>query len=236
VNTQEFFDLYKNSTYDFPKIPDECDTVGKQAEWIIFHSGVPYVPLEIEGPWEFMLAEARGLDAEFVRHRGDGDGWSSLCVHGVGAYKTMSANSYPEYADMPDNQVPYDWTEIVNRCPVTVDYFKNKFPWKSYNRLRFMKLAPGGWIPPHNDGTHHRLVVVNISLNNPEGCDMVLENVGIVPFKNTGGAMAFNNCHNHIVQNLSNEPRYHMIVHGVWAPEYKQILVDSYRKLLDSSK
>jgi hypothetical protein len=95
-----------------------------------------------------------------------------------------------------------------------------------------MRLAPGGSIPPHNDGPSHRLVVINISLNNPSGCDMVLENVGIVPFNPHGGAMAFNNSHNHIVVNRSSQVRYHMIVHGVWDDQYNHDLVRSYCNLI----
>lgn len=229
MDIDEFIAKNRNARWAFTPIPKEHTNVYSQANWIINDSHAPYVPLDIDGPWVEMLAEAQGLEDEFVVHRGDGGGWSSLCVHGVSAKRTMTADSYPELNDVA---VKYTWTEIADRCPVTVDYFKNKFPWNNYQRLRYMRLAPGGYIPPHNDGPRNTLAVVNISLNNPLGCEMVLENVGVVPFKDTGGAMAFNTTHNHVVKNSSNIPRYHMIVHGMWKSQYNELIVRSYNRLL----
>jgi len=61
-----------------------------------------------------------------------------------------------------------------------------------------------------------------------------MEDDGIVPFKDSGGALSFNNTRNHAVQNLSDTDRYHIIVHGVWDHRYSRLLVKSYQELLNS--
>jgi hypothetical protein len=233
MDTADFFDQHRNDTFDFPSIPQYLTDIYQQASWIIFSSGIPYLPLAIDGPWKIMHQEALSLSDEFVAHRSDGAGWSSLCIHGISASHTMSASSYPEYINIPDDQVPYIWTEIQDRCPITVQYFRDVFPYDKYTRLRYMKLAAGGYIPPHTDGPGNRMTAVNISLNTPVGCEMVMESVGVVPFRDTGGAIAFNNTRTHSVRNLSAVDRYHIIVHGIWTDRYAKLVVDSYQRLLD---
>ena len=224
MSLTEFYNLHKNKTYIHP----DRSLIGD--DLINNNIKIPYISLNIKGPWKEILQEAQALDNLFVNHRDDGQskGWSSLCVHGLGAQKTDSPDSYPEYKGIDYNDLPFDWTQIAPDCPVTVDYFSNIFPYERYDRLRFMRLAPGGYIVPHNDSQLHSLFAVNISLNNPDGCEMVLEDVGVVPFLDSGGAIAFNNSYNHMVWNQSLTPRYHMIVHGVWDSRYYKVLEESY--------
>ena len=223
MSLTEFYNLHKNKTYIHPDRSQFEDIINNNHR-------IPYLSLKLDGPWKQMLAEAQALDHMFVGHRDTegSNGWSSLCVHGLGAQKTDAPNSYPEYQGIDYDDLPFDWTEIATSCPVTVDYFRNTFPYARYDRLRFMRLAPGGYIVPHNDSNLHSLFAVNISLNNPDGCEMVLEDIGVVPFSNNGGAIAFNNSHNHMVWNQSLTPRYHMIIHGTWDSRYYQVLEDSY--------
>ena len=133
---------------------------------------------------------------------------------------------------LKEKELPWKWTEIAERCPVAYDYFKNHFPYQSYMRLRFMRLAPGGFIGPHHDATSYILGAVNISLNNPAGCEMVLKDVGVVPFKNTGSVINLNTSYEHMVWNQGTEPRYHMIVHGMWNYNWNNIVINSYKNVL----
>lgn len=190
----------------------------------------PYIPLLIDGPWKEILEEVKKIDNLFVTHRDDySEGWASLCLHGYSPTKTDSDGQYPEHAGQ--NHV---WTEISDMCPVATEYFKNVFPYDNYERLRFMRLSPGGYIIPHNDGDTWTISAVNISLNNPEECKMVLGGVGVVPFKDAGGAMAFNTSYEHCVWNRSSEHRYHMIVHGTQKPEFwNSIIPESYKKYVE---
>ena len=79
-----------------------------------------------------------------------------------------------------------------------------------------MLLRPGGYIVQHSDNRTSNLgAATNISLNNPVGCKFVTER-GLIPFKNTGSVMMFNNHYQHVVFNDSDEERIHIIVHGAW--------------------
>ncbi len=223
---ENFYHQHKNCTYRYPEIAKSHDKIRK----ITVTSKIPYLKLLIDGPWKEILEEVKAVDSMFVPHRDDGQtkGWSSLCLHGPRWDKTDAASIYPEFKNIPENQLPYTWTNIADLCPIAYNYFKNVFPYKSYMRLRFMKLDAGGYINPHHDGTGFMLGAVNISLNNPIGCEMVLEDIGVVPFLDTGSVMAFNNSYNHMVWNQSDEPRYHMIVHGQPDHRWSDIIIKSY--------
>jgi len=223
---QNFYQKYHNIQYVYPKIPDGVD----KFSWIVGPGRIPYLKINLAGPWQEILKEAEMLDHLFVPHRDDGEsqGWSSLCLHGLGATKTDSPSAYPEYRGIPDDQLPYAWTEISDLCPVATKYFKTQFPYSKYFRLRFMKIDAGGYIAPHHDSQTFRLGAVNISLNNPAGCEMILKDAGPVPFDSAGSVMAFNTSYDHMVWNNSTEARYHMIVHGQYLPQWRSIVVNSY--------
>ena len=223
---EDFYNQHRHCQYLYPKI-DNGESKIKQ---ITGNARLPYLKLSINGPWKDILSEVKKIDHMFVPHRDDGQtkGWSSLCLHGLGWDKTDTPYMYPEFRDIPESQLPWSWTSIAEQCPIAHDYFKNSFPYQSYMRLRFMKLAPGGYIGVHRDSTSYMLAAVNISLNNPRGCEMVLENVGVVPFEDSGSVMAFNNSYQHIVWNQGDEPRYHMIVHGIQKWPWEKIVSSSY--------
>ena len=103
------------------------------------------------------------------------------------------------------------------------NYFKNVFPMKTYYRLRFMLLKPGGYVEPHSDSqTTNPSFAINISLNNPDGCFLVTEK-GTVPFDDKGSVFLFNNYYKHSVVNNSNEDRFHIILHGRWDDTNEEI-------------
>ena len=230
LNHVDFFNKHKSCQYTFKKIPTEVSSFS----WITKDNKTPYLPLLVDGPWQEILTEARNVNHLFVPHRNDGhsSGWSSLCLHGLGMQITDAPGAYPEYRDIPYDELPWKWTELADLCPITTEYFQKIFPYKNYQRLRFMKLDAGGYITPHNDGNTFTLSAVNISLNNPIGCNMVLQEIGIVPFNPNGGVMAFNTSYEHSVWNNSNEDRYHMIVHGLWNHKWNKIILESYNQQL----
>jgi hypothetical protein len=212
-NLEEFYNNNVNLTYSFP---EEFE-----------HKTTPYLPLLIDGPWKEMLKEARAVDDMFVTHRRhSSEGWTSLCIHGYGATKTDADELYPEHAGQK-----HSWTEVADLCPITAEYFKNEFPYGCYQRLRFMRLRPGGYIIPHIDADDWQLAAVNVSLNHPKDCNLVVEGVGAVPFKDSGGAIAFNTSYNHCVWNRGTETRYHILVHGGEADEYwNNVIPNSLRE------
>ena len=230
---QKFHVDNKDNTYQYRPFPSEI--AADNFRFLQNNNPSPYLELLIDAPYAEMLAEAQALEPQFVTHReGDSYGWRSLCVHGFGAEKTDAANAYG--LDARDQSI-YQWTEIVDQCPVTHNYFKNIFPYIRYQRVRFMLVEPGGYIEPHSDNANPMLTAaINISLNNPDNCYLTTE-LGTVPFKNTGSTFLFNNHYQHCVVNNSNEQRFHMIVHGQWrSPLFEQIMINSYQHAVDAHR
>ena len=201
--------------------------------WIVNKSNLPWLELDITFPHEEMYAEAVNLRDRFVPHRDEDQGayrhkgWHSLCIHGISAEKT---NHFEQYGYKSNQETPYNWTDIVDRCPVTYDFFKNHFPFKSYYRVRFMLLTAGGYITPHVDTFDSKLSPINIALNNPKGCAMKMKgHSGFVPFK-PGSAILLDVGNTHAVYNKTDIDRYHIIVHGTRTKKYEELVERSYAK------
>ena len=100
-----------------------CMTLNYQQ--IVKESELPWLPLNINIPYQEMLKEATAIKHLFVPHR-DKDrqggyrhkGWKSLCIHGISAEKT---NHFTEYGYKSNDETPYVWTEIAKLCPVTTN-------------------------------------------------------------------------------------------------------------------
>ena len=228
---QSFFDKNRSKT---PQIPPLIES---NANWIQNHSLIPYLPLLLNDvPYQDMLREAQALDDLYVAHRSnDSAGWSSLCIHGISSQHTDHYGVYPEYSHLTNDTVPYTWTEIADRCPVTVGYFRDRFPHDVYHRVRFMRLGPGGYILPHSDSPDRGLRATNFSLNNPDDCEFVFQDIGLVPYKDSGSAIMLANGYVHSIWNRSQQPRYHIIVHGYATDsylEFQDLLIKSYQSLV----
>ena len=206
----------------------------KDFNWIVNESNLPWLDLDIDFPFDEMHKEAIDLKDRFVKHRDqDGEGgyrhkgWRSLCIHGIDAEKT---NHFEQYGFKSNQETPYVWTDIIDRCPVTYKFFRDIFPFKSYYRLRFMLLEPQGFITHHKDGDINKLSPINIALNHPKNCLMKMKgHKGYVPFQ-PGDSMLLDVGNEHAYINRSDEDRYHIIVHGIAAPEYVDLVEKSYEK------
>lgn len=202
------------------------------ARWITNSSNIPSLKMSIDVPYKEMFAEASQHLDDYVKHRGNyNPGWSSYAVHGQGAIYTQPAEYYiKEGVFTEENSPPYNWTEIADSCPITVEWLKDTWPFKSYQRVRFMLLEPGGYIMPHRDYKKRSLAAFNVALNNPDGVEFAMEDAGIIPFKE-GEARAIDIGRNHSVINNSNENRIHMIIHGHWDDNFENILNQSFDDL-----
>jgi len=192
-----------------PNILKKLNAHRPNAEWIKTKSGLPYLPLEVNVPTSDIAEEWDKVKHMAVRHR-DSDafmryknqGWFGLTLYGVNATHTEHSTK------------KHYWTEISNQCPRTCDFFKSTFYENNFEgRIRFMLLEPRGYILPHKDRERAGLSEVNISINNPTGCEFMIENKGTVPFKK-GSAVLLDLSNKHWVVNDSDEPRLHMIYHG----------------------
>lgn len=194
------------------------------AEDIINESGLPCLKLDMVIPYETILDEIRKIENYFVPHREDnGTGWMSFCIHGKSYDATREDVFY-------NDTRPHVWTNEANLLmPNTIEYFKNKFPFKKYTRLRIMKLLPGAFINMHRDDKISRLRAINIAINNPLENKFYLEKWGIVDFK-PGDAYMLDLSNYHAVYNESKETRYHIIVHGEMSKSMDDIITRSYKK------
>lgn len=179
----------------------------------IFESDWPFLQIDFEDDFEKMHQECIENDHFFVGHRQKDkhlsyshEGWSALTLHGL---RPDATEHYDQYGLTEAN---YKWTEVCEYFPTCVRFLK-KLGYKNYDRVRIMRLAPGGYIMPHSDGNGRIFGPLNIAINNPEGCNFYFQEWGKVPFKQgTGFFLDIGNVH--AVYNNSNEPRYHFIVHG----------------------
>ena len=206
---------------------DECD--------IMDNTQVPWVSLpEINIPWKEIHAEAiHLLETEcFSLHRANsGGGWLSLCMHGMSSVHT----NVPEDYNMPDEaeRELADWTDISKFCPITKEWMQDEMLYDKFTRVRFMALLPDGWIRPHQDRPSTvSLGATNVAINNPDGCKLVLEDFGEMPFV-PGRAMKINTGYHHAVWNRSDEPRIHMIFDGDTSSAFKEILNNNYAKMFN---
>lgn len=205
----------------------------------ILKEKLPWLELDIKVPYDEMHKEALLVDKFFVKHRYDEQlsgmnhkGWSSVCLHGIDWDKT---NHYTTYGYNSNEETPYKWTIISEKCPVTTNFFKSIFPIDTYYRVRIMKLSAGGFILPHRDMNENRLSPINIALNQPDNCLFKMKNHGVVPFK-PGSAILLDVGNEHAVWNKSNQDRYHIIVHGVPTKKYKELVERSYERQKISSR
>ncbi len=213
----------------------------KNFSWIVGKSGLPWLDLDIPFPYKKMNEEAARLTDRFYDHRVYGDhplsdnrGWKSLVIHGLSPEKTMDSQFY----GYPDPRTaPYQWTEIADLCPVTTQFFREKWPATRLHRVRFMMLEPGGYILPHVDRDANMLYETNFALNNPAGIFFKMEGHGYVPFK-PGQAYILDVSNNHAVVNLSNEKRIHIIVHGETLRHegWQTLMERSFKKFLKQAR
>lgn len=211
-----------------PKILTKLNAHRPNAAWIKSKSGLPYLQLDVNVPTSDIIEEWEKVKHMAVRHR-DSDsfmqysnkGWLGLTLYGVNA-------TYTEQSTLS-----HSWTEIAGECPRTCNFFKSIFDEKNFKgRIRFMLLEPKGYILPHKDRDRAGLSEVNIAINNPHGCEFVIENKGIVPFKK-GSTVLLDLSNKHWVVNNSDEPRLHMIYHGQ-VPD--NLITKSYENLYYTNK
>jgi hypothetical protein len=227
-DNQQIYDWIRDNNH-----PDTDQHFGCALPWLML-SEFP------EWPHQEMLAEAKALDEQGLipdYNSGNNLGWAAVALYGLSSDSTLPPEEYG-YASYKEAREAgaLHWTEIADQCPVTTEFFKTKFNYKRYNRIRFMALRPGGVIRWHNDVPEGEdptfdLGVVNISLNNPENCFFNMGLWGNIPI--TDGCMwLFGNNHYHMVRNNHpTETRYHMIASGT--PNelfWKDVVANSFRR------
>lgn len=215
-----------------PAIPNNLTNNVDIVMWL-FEQSIPWIELDLDIDQPTWLKEGLDCIPYLVEHReGEGHaGWESCCVHGLGVTNTGTDMSAP----IED----YHWTELSNLTP-NIKKFWEAFPFEHLLRVRFMSLAPGGCISPHNDDPGgdgsllDKILPINIAITHPDDCHMTLTGFGNVPFK-PGKLFLVNITNEHNVVNNSNTRRLHMIGHGYVGnrkKEFCDMVVRCYNKQL----
>lgn len=192
-------------------------------DWVVYEIGLPYLKLAIDVPVAIVLRELPNIRELLVPHLayGNTQGWSSFCLHGK-AFDATREDSY--YSD----DRPYEWTpEAKERMPETVRYFRDVWPHSRYQRLRVMRLSPGGFIGVHRDSPTSHLGPINIAVTQPRNCRFLMEGCGCLPFTE-GDSIFLNVSYRHAVFNDSGLDRYHIIIHQEPNEEFKRLVLRSY--------
>lgn len=185
------------------------------------NSNWPWVPMTFDADFKKMHEECLTNDHLFVGHRQQDrhlsynhEGWAAITLHGINANAT---ENYEQYGFKNQDEANYHWTEVCDVFPTCVEFIKS-LKYSKWDRVRIMKLSPGGYIMPHVDGPGRVFGPLNIAINNPPNCNFYFKKWGQVPFQQgSGNFLDIGN--EHIVWNQSNEARYHFIVHG-WYTEH----------------
>ncbi len=175
------------------------------AKWITNESHLPYLELDLNVPTDNILNEWQQIKHLSKPHRiydgAEHKGWNGLTLYGVDKNITE------------DSQEPHSWTDIADQCPETKKWCMESFIINEQTgRIRFMDLAPGGFIMPHKDREEYRLGPINVAITNPEQAEFRMLNHGRIPFTQ-GKAFMLDVGNQHWCYNESNEHRLHIIVH-----------------------
>tara|TARA_B100000035_G_scaffold313754_1_gene328205 strand:+ start:1156 stop:3309 length:2154 start_codon:yes stop_codon:yes gene_type:complete len=195
----------------------------------LWESDWPYLTIDFQADFDKMYQECVENDDMFVGHRQKDmhlsyahEGWKAVTLHGVASDATESHEQYGK------SKKDYHWTNACLKFPECYKFLK-KLGYSDYDRVRIMKLEPGGYIMPHTDGEGRIFGPLNIAINNPKGCEFYFQDYGKVPFKKGRGVfLDIGNVH--AVYNDSDQPRYHFIVHGAVNPK----LIDGAWKSLNA--
>lgn len=208
---EEYYNNVKNIKWNPNEIPSN-----------VFESDWPYSFIDFDHDFDKMLDEIHHLESTyFVKHRNKDklnsyfhEGWNAVTIHGIDPSKT---ENYDRYGYSTEEEANYHWTEVCESIPTITEFVKS-LNYNKYGRVRIMKLEAGGYIMPHTDGKGRIFGPFNIAINNPNNCDFMFKEKGIVPFKK-GRGVFLDLGMEHAVWNNSNEDRYHLIVHGHINPE-----------------
>jgi hypothetical protein len=167
-----------------------------------------------------------------LAHR-EHSGWRSITLYGYSSIMTNSYEHYKELGIVTDDMTT-DWTDISRIFPKTVAWIKQHSPMKEFARVRLMILDPNGSSTPHADWPTGQLLCgpVNAAIINPPGAEFVLENGGLVPWKE-GEFRSMDLGSTHCIRNTGTEARVHIIITPPktdWDIDAMRIACSSYIK------
>ena len=204
-------------------------------EWIINHSGLPWLKLDLNIPWKKLHQEISSFKEYFTSYSEDTSdenseaklarklhaarnnvdfpdkNWKLLTLHGVEHNIIMDHSNYKEYKD---KNIPYKWTSIGSKCVFNSLYLNSILEIDTNTLIKYNVLEPGGFILPHSDSTDfnkNQCRSLTLFITHPQGCNFHFKNWGNIP-ASSGTAFLMNLDNYHGTNNESNEDRFHIMV------------------------
>lgn len=242
----DFFNSNKDLEHnkDVLPIPHEFENIKSDEEykkffhWLRHDSKAKSIRLDINADVTEIQEELKKYEFLAIPHRGH-PGWRSLTLFG---YSSVMTNSYEFYKskDLVSDSDMIGWTDICRFFPKTVEWLKKNCPLKEYVRIRLMILDPGGTSSPHKDYPYGQFLCgpVNVAITNPLGSEFVLENGGLVPWRE-GEFRSMDLGSFHCIRNLSDSPRIHMIItpsKNDWDIDAVKLSYRSFKKMQEEKQ
>ena len=202
---------------------------------IINNSNLPALKIDIDYPQNKILEEIKNISEKYFIKQIKNDHWKATALRGLSFDKPRPCF---EYGYKNEEEVPYIWTEVSKKCPITTSFLKKNFDVNLY-RVLVRNLKSGGKIHPHRDSLKSSLGISNktssektkfliLSIQWPKD---VIFNIGdySLPIK-TGEAWMINYSLIHEVANYSNQDRYMLTVTGDLdnSENFRNIVENSY--------
>jgi len=248
--TEDFYLEHKDKTWELPKFPD--DTVDQTdaiavTKWLVSQmhdgnigwceinlmtvKGGTFLPLA----WHHMgQIETQLIDHKNFYTKYENENAYNCTLFGKDGDRTSLEEVYGEQGT---------WSkEVSDEIPNITSWWKNDFPVGTYNKIRFVKLEPGGSIGPHNDNINpyqdeildekRSVWPIMLSMKEPgKKCHVVVEDFGTVPFRE-GKMYIINPYRKYIIVNTSEtEPCIHINVQvqiGWRWPEFTNCITRSF--------
>jgi len=116
-------------------------------DWIINKSNIPYLKIDLKVPVTEILDEILNIKNNTVEQSGNAK-WKGAVIHGISASKPRP---FKFYGYTHEDEVPYKWTNISSKMPITVNWIKKTFKYEKLYRVKINLLEPNGEIGPHID-------------------------------------------------------------------------------------
>lgn len=223
-------DKLKNIPDNFLNWETDTNVLLNFFKWIRHESKCKTLTLQIDNDLNDLKTEIMSKIFLAVNHReDDSKGWKSLTLHGYSSLMTESDDFYrTKDLDLPERK---EWTSISKFFPKTKEWILKNIPFDNYGRIRIMIIEPGGFVLPHRDFKHGNLLAgINVAITHPLEVEYLVNDESIEWKEGESRLIDIGSIHS--INNNSNLPRVHLIIHSEpidqWSDKIMKIVCKSY--------
>ena len=209
---------------------------------IIYEKDLNWLKLDLNFNDQVNKKEFKQFTENFEDQKGQ-IGWRGLSYRGIDLKKVRP---FTEYGNNNEDEVPYIWTEMSDKCPNLKKELNFAFPDSKFYRVKVNKLLPGGMIFPHSDSrklglglTEHspytdpdpfKVKYITYALDWPNDVDFYVGKK-LLPLK-TGDIFMINFGMMHEVYNLGLQDRISVIITADLEDQewWHELIVRSFQK------